>query len=58
MSSLIVIDNFYPSPKSILKKLSKMNFVEPEDADGWRTSEGYFPKLNRQGHCSVQRQIE
>jgi len=43
MSSLIVIDNFYPSPKSILKKVSQMDFVEPEDADGWRTSEGYFP---------------
>ena len=44
MPSLIVIDNFYPNPDSIVKKIESMEFVEPEDVEGWRTTSGYFPR--------------
>jgi len=43
MPSIIVIDNFYSSPKSVRQKAMKMDFVEPEELVGVRTTEGYFP---------------
>lgn len=43
MPSLIVIDNFYPNPKTIRQKVMDMEFVEPDNLIGWRTTEGYFP---------------
>ncbi len=44
MAQLIVIDNFYPKPKSLLKKINGMRFVEPDDVNGMRTESGYFPE--------------
>ena len=40
---ITIIDNFYPNPKTIAKKVARMEFVEPEDVTGWRTNCGYFP---------------
>ena len=41
--SVIVIDDFYPRPQAVRKKALGMEFVEPDDIVGWRTTEGYFP---------------
>ncbi len=43
MRSLIVVDNFYPNPKAIRRKALSMEFLEPDNLIGWRTTEGYFP---------------
>lgn len=43
MRSLIVIDGFYPNPKVIRQKALNMEFVEPDNLIGWRTTQGYFP---------------
>ncbi len=43
MRSLIVIDNFYPNPQAIRQKALSMEFVEPDNIIGWRTTQGYFP---------------
>lgn len=43
MQRITIIDDFYPNPKTIARKAAKMEFVEPEDVTGWRTTSGYFP---------------
>jgi len=39
-SSIIVIDNFYPNPRTLIKQARSREFVEPEDLVGWRTNKG------------------